>query len=216
MNKFTKIIGLVLTLAASTAHAIPTLLFDGTIGYTTDTQELSVSAVLTETFDITPAPELSGSSMVFSAILDNVESIAGGCFFCATSTKGHFISNSILLGDDLVILDGLGNELLTANFISLSLEGANGSDNGVVTGVLAATNGSLMGLFDNSDFFAFQLNLDTLFSNTMYQDDFSGRVDGNIKGSVAVPEPSLLALLGLGILIVGFTRKTNILSNIKY
>ena len=216
MNKFTKIIGLVIALATSSAHAIPTLLFDGTINYATNTQELSVSAVLTETFDITPAPELSGSSMMFSALLYDVESLSGGCFFCVASTQGNFIGNANPSIDDLIILDGFGDELLTAKFTSLSLEGANGGDNGVVNGLLTATGGSLMSLFDGSDLFAFQLNLNTLFSSAMYQSDFSGRVDGNIKGSVSVPEPSLLALLGLGILIVSFTRKTNVLKNNKY
>ncbi len=143
--------------------------------------------------------------MVFSAFLDSVESLSGDCFFCVDSTKGNFIGSADALTDDLEIIDGDGFTLLTAKVDSLSLEGADGGTRGVIIGLLSATGGSLMSTFAGSDLFALQLNLDTVFSDTMYNSDFTARVDGNI--SVPVPEPTTLALLGLGILISGFARK---------
>lgn len=207
MKTFTKVIGLLIALAASSAHAIPTLFFDGTINYQTNNAVLLVSASLTQTVDITPAPTLLGSSMVFSALFDNVENLSGACFFCAASTKGNFVSNG---QDDLTIIDGDGvTVLLTAKFNSLSLEGSNGGDRGEIVGLLDATGGSLMSIFNSSNLFALQLGLNTTFSSTMYDSEFFGIIDGNIE-SRSVSEPPLLALLGIGMLIVGFARKTKI------
>lgn len=208
MKNITALIGLALILTASAAQAIPTLYFDGTINYVAGTNpgtgDLSVDAVLTETTDIAPVPATIDSTMVFSAFLDSIESLSGGCFFCADSTKGNFIGSADALTDDLKIVDGDGFTLLTAKFDSLSLEGADDGTRGVIIGLLNATGGSLMSTFAGSDLFALTLNLDTFFSDTMYNSDFTGRVDGNIS---SVPEPTTLALLGLGILIAGFARK---------
>lgn len=199
MKSITTIIGLALILATSAAQAIPTLFFDGTVSFDAGTGELSVSSVLTETIDVTPAPTIPGATMVFSAFFVDVEPIT------ATSTKGNFVGSAGPL-DDLTIFDADGTELLTAKFDSLSLEGVNGGETGEVIGLLSATGGSLMSTFAGSDLFALTLNLDTIFSIDMYRSDFAGRVDGNIKAR-SVPEPTSLALLGLGILITGFARK---------
>lgn len=207
MKNLTKVFGLFIALAASSAQAIPTLFFDGTIDYQANKGELLVSASLTQTVDIAPAPTLLGSSMVFSALFDNVENLSGGCFFCVASTKGNFVSNGL---DDLTIIDGDGvTVLLTANFNNLSLEGSNGGDRGEIVGLLDATGGSLMSNFNSSNLFALQLGLNTTFSSTMYDSDFSGVIDGNIE-SRSVSEPPLLAMLGIGMLLVSFARKTKI------
>ena len=207
MKSITTIIGLALILATSAVQAIPTLFYDGTINYDAGTTELSVSSVLIKTIDITPEPILPGSTMVFSAFfVDAVTIPSSGCFFCADSTKGNFVGSADALVDDLTIVGGDGLTLLTAKFDSLSLEGADGGTRGVIIGLLNATGGSLMSTFAGSDLFAFQLNLGTAFSDIMYKSDFAGRVDGNIKAH-SVPEPTTLALLGLGILITGFARK---------
>ena len=210
MENFTKIIGFIIALAATSAQAIPTLYFDGTINYAANTTELSVSAALTETTDITPAPVLDGSTMVFSALFDYVESISGGCMFCGTSIKGHFNGDADIAVNDLEIIGGDGTVLLTAKFDSLTLEGAVNGDRGEIIGLLDATGGSLMSMFDGSDLFALQLNLNTVFTTAMYDTDFNGNVDGNITGANSVPEPSILALLGLGFLLAGFARKPKI------
>ncbi|MDH5612113.1 MAG: PEP-CTERM sorting domain-containing protein [Gammaproteobacteria bacterium] len=194
---------------ASSVQAIPTLFFDGSINYTVDSGELQVSAALTETTDINPAPELSGSSMNFSVFFDTVETYSASCFFCATSTRGSFHGATDALINDLEIFDGNGNTLLTAKFLGLSLEGINGGTTGEVIGLLNATGGSLEYLFGSSDLFALQLGLDTVFSNTMYDSNFTGMVDGNIKGN-SVPEPSPLALLCLGLLMVILVRKLTV------
>lgn len=208
MKSITTIIGLALILATSAAQAIPTLFFDGAINYDAGTTELSASSVLTKTTDITPEPALSNSTMTLSAFFVDFETIlSSGCFFCADSTKGNFVGDTDALVDDLKIVDGDGLTLLTAKFDSLSLEGINGGDRGEIIGLLSATGGSLMSAFADSDLFALQLNLGTVFSDTMYNSDFAGRVDGNIKAH-SVPEPTSLALLGLGILIAGFARIT--------
>lgn len=208
MENFTKIIGFIIALAATSAQAVPTLYFDGTIDYTTGSSELSVSAALTETTDITPAPVLDGSTMVFSALFDYLESISGGCMFCGTSIKGHFNGNADSAVDDLEIVGGDGTVLLTAKFDSLTLEGVVDGDRGQITGLLDATGGSLMSMFDGSDLFALQLNLNTVFTTAMYDTDFNGNVDGNIRANVA--EPSVVALLGFGLLLTGFARKSKI------
>jgi len=219
MKHIVKGIALVLLLAASTAQAIPTLFFDGSaengggINYTTgdayDNTDniLNVSGVLFDTQDLAISPLLTDSSVKFSALFLNYETIAGVGFFGADTTRGNFISSDPTTSD-LEIYDGNNTLLLAADFNSLSLEGANGSNRGEVFGILNATDGLLMNTFDNGNLFALQLNLTTNFSDMMYQSDFSGDVNGSIQGqSVTVPEPGTLALLGLGFLITGFARK---------
>ncbi len=153
--------------------------------------------------------------MVFAAFLNTVETVSDpGCtFFCATSTRGNFVGHANPAVNDLEIYDGNSPTptlLLSAKFTSLSLEGANGGNTGAVIGLLSSTGGSLQSMFDDSDLFALQLGLSTSFASSMFdqQGGFTGMVDGNIKGHT-VPEPTQLALLSLGILLIGFTKRKN-------
>ena len=146
------------------------------------------------------------SELYYFTIVACICLLVQACFFCEASTKGNFTGSADALTEELKNFDGDGFTLLTAKFDSLSLEGADGGTRGVIIGLLNATGGSLMSTFAGSDLFALQLNLDTVFSDIMYNSDFTARVDGNIKAH-SVPEPTSLALLGLGILIAGFARK---------
>ena len=211
MKRLTTTFGLILLLASSAVQAIPTLFFDGDdatgagVDYSAASGQLSVSAALTASEDISPAPTLAGSTMVFNAYYYNVENLTGGCFFCAPSTKGNFLGDADSMINDLEIIDGAGTVLLTAKFDSLSLEGFNGEDRGEISGLLNATGGSLMSTFDGGNLFAMQLNLNTIFSSSMYSSDFSGDIDGYIEANVSEPAP--LALLLLGLVLTGFARR---------
>lgn len=214
MKQIVKGIALVLAMMTSSAQAIPTLFFDGNdnngggINYTTGGPDniLNVSGSLLETDDVVTPVNLIGSTIEFSALFLDFETIAGVGFFGVDSTKGNFIGDP--LADDLTIFDGDGVLLLTANFDSLTIEGENGSSQGGIFAILSATDGLLMSSFDNSNLFALQLNLTTTFSDAMFESDFSGDIDGSIQGTASVPEPGMLALLSLGLLITGFARKS--------
>jgi hypothetical protein len=54
--------------------------------------------------------------------------------------------------------------------------------------------------------FAIELNLSTIFANDMFESDFNGDINGNLK-SAAVPEPQTLAILATGLVIFGFVRR---------
>lgn len=208
MKNLAKGIGLVIALTATSAQAIPTLHFDGVasaanpgngINFDGISKLLSVSALLTNTVDINPAPNLTGSNMSFSATLDSVDTSSP--FF----TVGNFIG---VAGNDITIVDGDNNTLLTGEFTDLSMRGVNNFNRGVVSGTLQANGGSLMNLFGTGNLIALEFNLDTVFSANMYDNTFSGEIDGRIEGqSVSVPEPFLPGLFGLGLAMMTLARR---------
>lgn len=194
MKNIIKGFGLALVLITTSAHAIPTLFFDGEIAYSASTGELSVTSVLTATEDISPAPELIGSNLEFSAILDST------ILYGTTRTRGLFI------GDDIEVTDGDNNSLLVGDISFLEMFGRNGNDFGIVSGTVNATSGSLAEMFGAGNLIALDFNLSTVFSVEMFDTDFVGGIDGRIEGEATVPEPNILALLGLGLALIGFTR----------
>lgn len=197
MKNILKAFGLALALITTSAHAIPTLFFDGDMSYSASTGGFSVTSVLTATEDISPAPELIGSELTFSAVLGSV--IAD-----TRVTTGLFDG---VIGNDIQVTDGDLNDLLVGEFLDLEMMGRNGRDSGMVSGTVNATGGSLAEMFGAGNLIALQFNLSTVFSADMYDTDFVGHIDGRIEGeSVPVPEPNILALFGFGLLLVGFAR----------
>lgn len=201
MKNLIKIIGLSLIAAYSAmASAVPTLYFDGSISYSGGT--VSVDAALTSTDGIAPIPNTVGSSLDFSAILSSVDTTS-----FAGITIGYFDTNPGF--DDITVLDGDSNLLLTGNFSDLAVFGANGNSAGNVFGYLTATGGSLASSFGIGNLVALQLNLNTTYSATMFDSSsvWAGNIDGNIQGEpVNVPEPGIFSVLILGMLLIGFSR----------
>jgi len=195
---FTKIFGLIIALAASSAQALPTLYFDGDISYSSSSGELSVVSVLTATQEIFPSPELVGSSLDFSASLSSVDVSS------SIRTIGQFSGGP---GDDISVIDGDSNNLLFGEFTSLTMMGRNGKDSGRITGTMNATDGSLQSYFGQGQLIALVFNMNTVFSADMFNNSFTGNIDGRIEGEARpVPAPGVLALLGFGLIFMGIIR----------
>lgn len=199
MKNLMKGFGFALAMMASSAQAIPTLFFDGDIDYSASTGLLSVDSVLTATADVMPAPALLGSSLNFSVLYNGTN--AANSFY----TVGLFGTSG---GTDLTVLDGASNTLLTGNFDSFKMLGGNGFSSGLIIGTLSANGGDLQTAFGLGNLIALEFNLTTTFSATMFDNSFSGRIDGRIEGeTVNVPEPGVSALLALGVLFIGFFNR---------
>ncbi len=167
----------------------------GSINYSASTGELSVTSVLTATTDIASMPELLGSSLSFSAL------------FTAVETPNAFITRGLFDSAAISVIDGDFNSLLIGELSSLAMLGRNGKSSARLLGLVNATDGSLAAMFGAGDLTALVFNLSPVFSATMFDDDFTGRVDGRIEGeAVAVPEPGILALLGIGVALIGFPK----------
>ncbi len=200
MKKLIKAIGFSLTLLANTAFAIPTLYFDGDLDYSVANTvgELTITATLIDSSGVA-MPDLGSSSLSFNAIFDSevdLDSFTAGLFNGVSS-------------DDLIISDSTGT-LLTGDFSQLYMIGGDSDNYGSLRGVLTATGGSLSNFFSSSDLIALEFNLGAVFGSDMFNNSFTGRVNGTLTGSgQSVPEPSILALLGIGLLMVGVARKVS-------
>ncbi len=202
MKNIIKGFGLALAMFASSAQAIPTLFFDGSISYNVGTGLLSVTSVLTNTAGIAPAPTLLGSSLDFSASYNSVDT--SNTFY----TVGTF---GTAAGTDFTVIDGALNTLLTGNFSELTMKGGNGFSSGLVSGMLNASGGSLQNEFGIGNLIALEFNLSTVFGSAMFATDFKGAIDGRVEGAaINVPEPTMPALLALGLLFIGFVNKTGV------
>jgi hypothetical protein len=200
MNNFIKGFGLiVIALITSSANAIPTLDFSGIIDYDARSQQLSVTSTLIDTHDIFPAPALDGT-LNFDAALVSTYSGFG-------INIGSF--GTIAGQDDITVKDGDANILLTGNFSSLTMSGTDNADRGSITGELISTGGSLASEFGTGNLLALQFNLGgTLFNPQMFDSNFSGEINGDIEGRVVeVPEPNMVALLSMGILLIVFASR---------
>lgn len=199
MKNFTKAIGFIIALSTMSAQAVPTFFFNGTIGYDASSTRLSVVSDLTATADIFPAPAIQGT-LNFDADLIST-------FFGSGFNIGSF--GTISGQDDIRVLDANSDVLLTGNFSSLTMSGSDNSDSGTIFGDLTSTGGLLAAEFGIGNVLALQFNLNTTFNSEMFKRNFAGLIDGNIQGQniVNVPEPSLLALLSMGVLLIGFAGK---------
>ncbi len=201
-QKISAFLAVGLLVASSACFAIPTLKFGGSILYSTSVlspADLNISGVLIPGFtDLSISPDLASSSVILSADFDSASS-AGGY------TTGLFGTTP---ANDLLISDAWGtNTLLTGNVSTLLLTGRDGTNLGVLAGELMITGGSLAGDFGGlGSLFAINFNLDTVFSSTMFEDDFFGITNGSIT-RVEVPEPMALALLSMGLFGMTLTRR---------
>lgn len=179
---------------SSTAHAVATLSFGGTVDYTSGL--LSVDGQLTGTQSIIPTPDLTSSFVGLSTTFVSETTVSG-------VTIGTFGGGTILVSDS-------SGTLLTGDFSSAQMGGLDGSNQGSLTLVFSPTGGSLFSYFSNpSDLFALTLNLTSNFGAGMFGSDFSGVGNGNIT-SRTIPEPGVLSLLvvGLGLLgVSGWQRR---------
>ncbi len=205
MKNLIKGIGFLLALVAGSAQAIPTTLYFDTgntgdgLTYTASNKTLTLSGYL---LSAPGGATLTGSKMEFSGVFQTVDTITRTLLFSTTTSyKGNFTGKS-----DFLINDG-SQDLLTGKIDSLSLEGISGKDLGSLNGILNVTGGTLMNTFNNGHLFAIQVGLKgTTYSAEMYSSNFKGDANGSIT---SVPEPTTLALLSLGVLLVGFTKKKN-------
>ena len=198
MKKLIKGLGLSLALAANTAFAIPTLQFDGNIEYSSEA--LQISGLLIGITDLPAASvDLGSGQLSLDAIIEDYVYMGPGATAAAFSG---------IDGDDLRITDSSGT-LLTGEFSSLYMVGANGANYGVLGGTFTATGGSLASFFGMGELIAMEFNLDSTFGRGMFDQSFSGRVNGAVRGAdpTPVPEPGVLALLGAGLLLIAGVRK---------
>ncbi len=213
-NHFKSILaGLGMCLLAFNVSAYPQLKFDGSMTYGTDLSPdapggiyvLSVNGTLTGSQDISPAPQLSGSTFSFGGLLD---SVSAGSYPSTTLARFTGIS-----GPDLKVIDGDSNLLLQGELAGLAMSGLNDANGGVLMAQFTPTGGSLLNEFAvGAKLVALQFNLTTTFGPKMFDHSFKGGADGNLSApaAVSVPEPGVLVLfmLGLGMLVMATSKKS--------
>ena len=113
------------------------------------------------------------------------------------------------------------DEMFTLTSTSGSYDSTAGFGYGMFAGTFSVGGGLLSGSFSNLEVFGwgndidFDFAADLVFDSGSLQGGFAGgRIEGIISGdmfvaklgAVTVPEPGVLALLGLGLALMGFTR----------
>jgi len=195
--------GVVLLGTSQVALAVPTYYFDGQITYDSGSGALDITGALTGYDDLSVVPVTVGSSVVFHATFDSSS-------YSNPITEGTFLGTG---GTDFSITDGSPALMLEGGINSLVITGADGSDLGVLQGEVSPDAGATLGDFsDPSSVFSLLLNLDTVFSSTMFASDFSGQVDGSLRpipnNPQEVPLPAAIWLFGSGLLgLFGVARR---------
>ena len=193
-----RLLGAFLLVASTHGHAIPILYFDGSTNYGAGSGALSIDAVLTDSVDIAPRPDLTSSTLSIQAsfVSSNTSAIV---------TTGLF--GTAPGAPDLSVVDGGPTTLLEGEILDLIITGANGLDFGILSGNFTPTAGSLLADFTNpSGVFALELNLTTPFGAGMFDSNFTGQSDGRVSAEAAlppeaipIPEPGTLALLTMSL-----------------
>lgn len=193
-----KSLGLALVMmAASAAHAIPTLDFDGTFSVDSNTGIVSVVSTISYADDITAvsSSDLIGSSLNFSALFEGFDSFWGlpVAYFGTTA------------GTDITLAGSVGSPpLLSGNFNYLDTIFIPFLDFGLAFGEFNANGGILQNDFAIADLFA-------IFEfDSQSQSGITGSLSGTITGRhviASVPAPGMLLLLASGVLLMGFVSR---------
>ena len=196
------IAGVLLAAASSSTLAAPTFFFDGNFNYDSSTGLMTIDAVIDGSNDVI-GPDATGSTFDLVTKLYSTE--LSGSFVKATFDTDL---NPFL---DFNVVDS-GDTLLEGNVNNFNMQGLEGSDFGFLSGFLDSESGVLANnFFTETSLFALELNLTTGFALSMFDQNFSGQIDGQLVGVPGTPvqEPGTLFLLGWGAVGLVFARKLN-------
>lgn len=208
MDKIRQLVLVGLLSFSGLAHAVAFLNFYGDFGYDANTGVLSIDAQLTDWAD-----SLSHDPIIATDSQVNISTTLQIGTPSLDTATGQVTATFGADSDISVINGGVGAEtLLLAEILSATFSGntpevvqgpfgdyVEGGDAASLDGLIQINGGLLDGDFSNpSNLYAFTFNLqDTLVSETMFDNSFSGLVNGKLE---AIPEPSILVLLATGLI----------------
>ncbi|MDH5570445.1 MAG: PEP-CTERM sorting domain-containing protein [Gammaproteobacteria bacterium] len=187
---------------SSNTLAYPVLTFNGGMNYSADTGYLTISGALDAALDVTPFPDLATTTFELTTQFTGISAFSNSSMTVADFTG---------IGDtSLIISDAVSGILLQGDLSYIEMRGTNGSNRGFLFADFVPATGLLLDQFSPlSGLVAFQLNLTNAFSTSMFETSFSGNVNGDVSNPdyVSVPEPSIFALLAIGLVATFITRK---------